>query len=111
MRSVGHLAIAQWKARSRASFSSSEEEVSSAPRALDVWMITGSAGSPTMSTLAAPPAVVPPVADPSVYIVTWAFVSQINYKLRFAVIAWWGAALSGSTFQDQSVNLVGEGFS
>ncbi len=58
-----------------------------------------------------PPAVVPPVADPSVCIVTWAFVSQINFKLKSAVIAWWGAAPSGSTSQDQSVNLVGEGFS
>ncbi len=41
---------------------------------------------PTVTTTAAPPAVVPPVADPSVYIVTWAFVSRINCKLRFAVI-------------------------
>ncbi len=74
-------------------------------------MITGSAGSPTVPTLAAPPAAVPPVADPSVCIVTWAFVSQIIYRLRFAVIAWWGAVPTGSTSQNQSVNLVGEGFS
>ncbi len=63
-------------------------------------MITGSAGSPTVATMAAPPAVVPPVADPSVYIMMWAFVSQINCKLRFAVLACWGAAPSGYTSQE-----------
>ncbi len=41
--------------------------VSPPPRALDVWMITGSARSLTVAEMAAPPAVVPPVADPSVY--------------------------------------------
>ncbi len=66
MRSVEQLALAQSRARSRAAFSSSYQEVSSAPRTLDVWMITGSAGSPVVATMAAPPAVVPPVADPSV---------------------------------------------
>ncbi len=30
-------------------------------------MITGSAGSPVVAAMAAPPAVVPPVADPWVY--------------------------------------------
>ncbi len=50
-------------------------------------MITESAGSPTVSTMAAPPAVVPPVADPSVYIVTWAFVNRINCKLMFDATA------------------------
>ncbi len=69
MRSVGQLALAQSRARSRAAFSSSYEEVSSCPHASDVWTITGSAGSPTVATMVAPPAVVPPVADPSVYIV------------------------------------------
>ncbi len=64
MRSVGPLALAQSRARSRAAFSSSKEEVSSAPRALDVWMITGSSRSLTVAEMAAPPAVVPPVADP-----------------------------------------------
>ncbi len=44
--------------------------------------------------------VVPPVADPSVYIVTWAFVSRINCKLRFAVLACWGATPSGYTSQE-----------
>ncbi len=63
-------------------------------------MITGSAGSPTVATMAAPPAVVPPVADPSVYIVTLAFVSQITCKLRSVVIACWGAAPSGYAFQE-----------
>ncbi len=33
-----------------------------------------------MATIAAPPVVVSPVADPSVYIVTCAFVSRIDYK-------------------------------
>ncbi len=66
MRLVGQLALAQPRARSRVAFSSSLKEVISAPRALDVWMITGLAGSPVVATMAAPPAVVPPVADPSV---------------------------------------------
>ncbi len=35
------------------------------------------------------------VADMSVYIVTWAYVSRINCKLRFAVIGCWGATPSG----------------
>ncbi len=48
---------------------------------MDVRIISGSAGSPTVATMAVPPAVVPPVADPSAYIVTWAFVSQIDCKL------------------------------
>ncbi len=100
MRSVGQLALVQSRARSRAAFSSSKEEVSSAARALGVWMIAGSAGSPTVATMEAPPAVVPPVADPSVYIVTGAFVSRINCKFRFAVIACWGAAPSGHTSQE-----------
>ncbi len=46
------------------------------------------------------PAVVPPVADPSVYIVTWAFFSRINCKLMFAVIACWGTSPSGYTSQE-----------
>ncbi len=71
-----------------------------APRALDVLMITGSAGFPTVATMAVPPAVVPPVADPSMYIVTLAFVSRINSKLRFAVIACWGATPSEYTSQE-----------
>ncbi len=100
MRSVGQLALAQSRVRSRAAFTSSWEEVSLAPRALDVLKITGSAGSPTLSTTAGPPAVVPPVVDPSVYIVTWDSVSRINCKLRIAVIACWGAAPSGYTSQE-----------
>ncbi len=67
MRSVGQFELAESRARSTAAFSSSKKDVSSAPRALDVWMTTGSAGSPTVATMAAPPAVVLPVADPSVY--------------------------------------------
>ncbi len=39
----------------------------------------------TVATMAAPPAVVPPIADPSAYIVTSAFVSQMDYTLLFAV--------------------------
>ncbi len=50
-------------------------------------MITGSVGSPTVAAMAVPSAAVPPVADPSVFIVTWAFVFRINCKLRFAMIA------------------------
>ncbi len=65
----------------------SEEDVSSAPRTLDVAMITGSEGSSTVATMAAPPVGVPPVADPLVYIVTWAFVSQNDCKLLFAATA------------------------
>ncbi len=63
-------------------------------------MFTGSAGSPTVAAMAAPHAVIPPVADPSVYIVTWAFFSRINCKLRLVVIACWGAAPSGYTSQE-----------
>ncbi len=66
MRSVRQLALDQSRARSRAALSCSEEEVSSAPPAFDVWLIKGSAGSPAVATKAAAPAVVPPVADPSV---------------------------------------------
>ncbi len=40
-------------------------------------MMTEPVGSPVVATIAAPPAVVPPVADPSVMIVTGAFVSRI----------------------------------
>ncbi len=58
-------------------------------------MITGSAGSPTVSTMAVLPAVDPPVADPSVYIVTLALVSRINCKRMFAAIVFWGTTLSG----------------
>ncbi len=43
--------------------------------------VTGSAGSPIVASMAAPPAVVPPVADPSVYIVTLAFVSWVDVCL------------------------------
>ncbi len=39
MRSVEQLALDQTRTRKNAAFSSSEEEVGSAPRALDVWMI------------------------------------------------------------------------
>ncbi len=49
-------------------------------------MITVSAGSPTVATMAAPPAAVPSVADPLLYIVTRAFVSRIDCKLVFAVV-------------------------
>ncbi len=58
-------------------------------------MITGSAVSPVVATMAAPPAVVPPVADPSVWIVTGAFVFRINCKVRFAVFAAGGLRLPG----------------
>ncbi len=54
---------------------------------MDVWMIRGSAGSPTVATMAALPAAVTNVADPMVYIGTWAVVSRINCKLMFAAIA------------------------
>ncbi len=64
MHYVGHLALAQLRLR-RAPLSSSLEEVSSALRILGMWMITVSAGSPTVATMAAPPVVVPPVADPN----------------------------------------------
>ncbi len=77
MRPVGQLALAQSRA-SRAVFSSSYE-VSSVSRALDVWMITGSVGSPTV---AVPPAVVSPVADPPVYIMhePW-FTNELQTKV------------------------------
>ncbi len=68
-------------------FSSSQAEVSSTPRTLDVWMITGLAGSPTVATMAAPPAIVPPVAEPSVFIVTGAFASCFHCKLMFVGIS------------------------
>ncbi len=71
-------------------------------------MLTGSAGSPTVATMAAPPAVVPPVADPSVYVVTWAFVSRINCKLRFTVIAYYGYTSQEPLLaQGQSIGLGG----
>ncbi len=62
----------------RADFPSSYGELSSVPRALDLWAITRSAASPTVATMAAPPAMVPPVADPSVCILTWALVPRID---------------------------------
>ncbi len=49
-------------------------------------MITGPTGSPAVATMAAPPAAVPSVADPSVYFATWAFVSRVDCKLVFAVV-------------------------
>ncbi len=64
-----------------------------------------------MVSMAAPSAVVPPVTDSSMYVVTWAFVSRINSKLMLAVIdlggyafrvylpgdpAWPGARVRGS---------------
>ncbi len=73
-------------------------------------MITGSVGSSTVATKAAPPAVAPPVADPSVFIVTWAFVSRINCKLMFAVIASW-VCLPGNLASLGVINLVWEGLS
>ncbi len=63
-------------------------------------MVTGSVGSPTVATTAVLPSVVPPVADPSVYIVTWAFVSRITCNFGFAVIACWGAAPSSYISQE-----------
>ncbi len=63
MRSVGQWDLAQSRARGRAAFFSLSEEVSSAARALDVWMKTWSAESLTVATMAAPPVVVPPVSD------------------------------------------------
>ncbi len=75
MRSVGQLALAQ-------------------------WMITGSAGSPTVATMAAPPAVVPPVSDPSAYTVTLTFVSRIDCKLMYDMMTGLGAAPSGYTSQE-----------
>ncbi len=41
-------------------------------------MITGSAGLPSVVTMIMPPVVAPPVTDPSVHIVIWAFVSRID---------------------------------
>ncbi len=41
--------------------------------------------------------VVPPVVDTAVYVMNWAFVSQVDCKLMFAVMACWGAAPSGYT--------------
>ncbi len=82
----GAVGPCQPRARRRTAFPSSYEEFSPAARNLDVWMITGSAGSPIVATIVAPPVVVPSVADPSVHIVTWAFVSRINCKPMFAAI-------------------------
>ncbi len=50
MRSVGLLDLAQSRAKARIDFSSLYENVSSASHILDVKMITGSAGSPTVKT-------------------------------------------------------------
>ncbi len=56
----------------------------------NVWMRIGSAESPAAATMAVRTAMAPPVADPSVYISTWAFVSRFDCKLMFAAIACWG---------------------
>ncbi len=66
-------------------------------------MTTGSVGSSTVATKAAPLAVAPPV-----FIVTWAFVSRINCKLMFAVIAFW-VCLPGNLASLGAINLVWEG--
>ncbi len=54
-------------------------------------MIAGSAGSPTVATA------VSPVADASVYVVTWAFVSRIKCNVIPAVMACWGVVPPRST--------------
>ncbi len=43
---------------------------------------------PIVATMVASPVVALHVADPSVYIVTWAFVSRIDCKLMHAVTCW-----------------------
>ncbi len=67
-----------------------------------------------MATMAASPAVFKPIADPSVYVVTWAFVSQIDCKLMFALIVCWGLRLPGIPLSDpcwtMALNLDWEGF-
>ncbi len=67
MCSVGQLALAQSRARTRTAVSSSLQEVSSAPRILDV----GSAAAPTVATMTATSAVAQPVAGPPTYTVTY----------------------------------------
>ncbi len=62
-----------------------------------------------MATMAAPPAVVPPVADPSVYIVTWTFASRISCKLMLGGCAF-RVYFPGSLASPRAINLVSEGF-
>ncbi len=93
MRSVGLLAFVQSRARRKAYFFSSWEVVNSAPRILDVWTITGSAGFHAAAFMAAPSVVVLPGADLSVYVVTRAFVSRIKCKLAFSVMICLGSVL------------------
>ncbi len=93
MRSVELLAFAQSRARRKADLSSSWEVVNSAPRIVDAWAITGSAGSHAAAFMAAPSVVVLPGADLSVYVVTRAFVSRIKCKLVFSVMICLGSVL------------------
>ncbi len=55
MSSVGQLVRAQSRARRRAAFASPKGEVSSAPLVLDVWVITKSAGNPTVANMGSSP--------------------------------------------------------
>ncbi len=70
--------VEQLRARSLASFTLLRGEVSAVLSLLDVRMITGLAGSPSMVIMTARPVVFPPVADPLVNVRIWVFTSPID---------------------------------